>query len=273
MRLGPNAFVRLCLAALLLGSASAGRADPAAQNADRAKALADAAVDALKAKDNEKARDLAAQAIALQPSVNAIFLHGVACGNLEDWPCAIADLEKGKSMAAAGGADAQTLDAIDRNMARAYLFGGRSQEGLDLAAQLKSRDPSSAAEMDGVVAAYFKNQAVAKMKGGDADGAEALLERGAKLAPTSAAKLYVQAANLLAQKAPPDWNAVEAEARKALAADPGDAQANYVVGIARGNSGDKAGAIAFLQKAQANAGADAELKGDADAALKKLGIQ
>jgi tetratricopeptide (TPR) repeat protein len=264
---------RPALAIALIAAAAPAAAVPAAQNADQAKALSDSAVDALKAKDNSKARDLAAQALLLQPSVNNLFIHGTACANLQDWACAIADLEKAKAMAAAGGADAPTLNAIDRSMSTAYLFGGRSQEGLDLAAQLKRRDPSSAANVDEIVAAYFNSQAVEKMKGGDADGAEALLDRAAGLAPSSAAKLYVQAANVLAQKVPADWTAVEAEARKALAIDAEDAHANYVVGIARANAHDKAGAVPYLQKAQANAGADAELKADADAALKKLGVQ
>ncbi|HEX5258089.1 MAG TPA: hypothetical protein VFW35_04825 [Sphingomicrobium sp.] len=259
--------------ALMLAAAATAPAAAAAQNVDKAKALADSAVDALKARDNSRALDLSAQAVALQPSVNNLFIHGTACGNLEDWACAIADLEKAKSMATAGGADAPTLNAIDRSMSTAYLFGGHEQAGLDLAAELRKRDPSSAADIDRAVAFYFNEEAVAKAKAGDVSAAETLLERGAGLAPSAAATLYVEAANVLAQKAPPDWKGVEAEARKALAIEPDDARANYVVGIALANSGDKAGAIPFLQKAQAGAGTDAELKGEADAALKKLGVQ
>ncbi|MBV8300003.1 MAG: hypothetical protein JO083_10720, partial [Candidatus Eremiobacteraeota bacterium] len=48
------------------------------------------------------------------------------------------------------------------------------------------------------------------------------------------------------------------------------ARANYVAGIAVANGGDSKAAIPLLQKAKANAGSDASLNADIDAALKKL---
>ncbi len=81
----------------------------------------------------------------------------------------------------------------------------------------------------------------------------------------------MQAANVLSSGKTPDWKKVKAEADKALAIDPNEPRANFVAGVAVANSaGDKAVAIALLQKAKANAGPDTKLASDADAALAQL---
>ena len=56
-----------------------------------------------------------------------------------------------------------------------------------------------------------------------------------------------------------------------LAADPNDAHANFIEGVSLANSGDKPGAVTYLQKAKANAGSDAALVSSIDAALKAVG--
>lgn len=237
------------------------------------KYFSDAAVDALKAKDNQRALDLSARALALEPNVNPLYIHGTACANLQNWACATSDLEKAKAQATAGGADAPTLNAIDAALVTTYLFGGRPQPGLDLGQQLKRREPSLSARVDDAFIAYFKQAASANVRAGDFDGAAAQLERAAQLAPRSAVSLYVQAANVLANKPQPDWNRVQAEAGKALAIDLGSGPANYVIGIAKAHAGDRAGAVPFLEKARAKAGDDPTLSADATAALKKLGAE
>jgi Flp pilus assembly protein TadD len=259
-------------ACVLTGMGTLSVAAPA-QQPNSAKALSDAAVDALKAKDNARARALSAQAVALQPDVNNLFVHSVACANLLDWGCAILDLEKAQHMARTGGADPATLNAIDGSLATAYLFGGHAQSGLDLAQELKRRDPGSAVRLDQAIATHFNGEGAAKIKAGDFDGAAAELEHAADLAPHSAPMLYTQAAKVLAEKPQPDWRRVEAEAEKAIAIEPGDGTANYMVGIAKANSGDKAGAIPYLKKAQANPGNDSNLAADTATALKKLGAE
>ena len=235
-----------------------------------AKAYADAAVDALKAKNNDQAIALSDKALALQQNVNTLFIQGTAYANAQKYPQAIADLEKAKAQATAGHADAATLNAIDASLATSYIFGGQPDKGMAIAKQLKQRDPSNT-RVDDTLAAYYNQEAVAAMKAGKKTEAVTDLETAAKAVPSRAVVLYVQAANVLSQGDKPDWKAVKAEADKALALDPNDARANYVAGIALANSGDSKGAIPLLQKAKANAGSDASLNADIDAALKKLG--
>jgi tetratricopeptide (TPR) repeat protein len=235
-----------------------------------AKAYADAAVDALKAKNNDQAIALADKALALQQNVNTLFIQGTAYANAQKYPQAIADLEKAKAQATAGHADAATLNAIDASLATSYIFGGQTDKGVALAGALKQRDPTNT-RVDDTLAAYYNQQAVAAMQAGKKDEAVTDLENAAKAVPSRAVVLYVQAANVLSQGTTVDWKRVKAEADKALALDGNDARANYVAGIAVANQGDSKGALPYLQKAKANAGSDASLNADIDAALKKLG--
>ncbi|HEY0613014.1 MAG TPA: tetratricopeptide repeat protein [Candidatus Elarobacter sp.] len=236
-----------------------------------AKAYADAAVDALKAKNNEQAIALADKALALQQNVNTLYIQGTAYANAQRYPQAIADLEKAKAMATAGSADAATLNAIDASLATSYLFGGQTDKGMALAKALKQRDPSNT-RVDDAVAAYYNQKASDAAKAGKKDEAVAALESAAQAVPSRAVSLYTAAANVLASGSTGvDWKRVKAEADKALAVNPNDARANYVAAIALANGGDSKGALPFLQKAKANVGSDASLSTDIDAALKKLG--
>jgi tetratricopeptide (TPR) repeat protein len=234
-----------------------------------AKAYSDAAVDALKAKNNDQAIAYSDRALALQQNVNTLYIQGTAYANAQKYPQAIADLEKARAQASAGHADAATLNAIDGSLATAYIFGGQNDKGLALAKALKQRDPSNT-RVDDTLASYYNQQAIAAMKAGRATEAVADLETAAKAVPSRAVVLYTAAANVLAQGDKPDWKAVKAEADKALAIAPNDAHANYVAGIALANGGDGKGAVTYLQKAKANAGSDASLNADIDTALKKL---
>jgi Gram-negative bacterial TonB protein C-terminal/Tetratricopeptide repeat len=240
------------------------------------KAYADAAVDALKAKDNDRAVALSGQALALNRTVNALFIQGTAYANAQKYPQAVADLEEAKTRATAGAADAATLNAIDASLATSYIFGGQTAKGLALAQALKKRDPSST-RVDDTLAAYYSQRAVAAMQAGNAAEAVAQLESAAKAVPSRAVVLYVQAANVLAQGVKPDWKIVKAEADKALALDANDARANYVAGIALANQLDtKAGtpdikpAMAYLQKAKAYAGTDVPFNIEIDNAIASL---
>jgi tetratricopeptide (TPR) repeat protein len=235
-----------------------------------AKAYVDAAVDALKAKDNTRAIALSAKSLALLPSVNALYVEGTAYGNVQDYAKAIATIEKAKLQATGGKADAATLNAIDASLAASYIFGGQTEKGLALAQNLKRRDPSNT-RIDDTLAVYYNQQAAAAMKGGKRDEAVADLEAAAKAIPSRAVPLLDQAANLLASGAGVDWKRVKAEADKALAIDANDARANYSAGIALANSGNPKEALVLLRTAKATAGSDAELNANIDAALKTLG--
>ncbi len=234
-----------------------------------AKAYADAAVDALKAKSYDRAIALSDKALALQQNVNTLYIRGAAYANAQKYAQAIADLERAKAQATAGNADSATINAIDASLATSYVFGGQAEKGIALARDLKRRDPSNT-RVDDTLAAYYNQQAVAAMQAGKKDEAVADLENAAKIVPARSVVLYVQAANVLSQGDKPDWKRVKAEVDKALAVDPNDARANYVAGIALANQGDSKGAIPLLQKAKANAGSDTSLNADIDTALKKL---
>ncbi len=234
-----------------------------------AKAYSDAALDALKAKNNDQAIALAGKAVALQDSPSSLYIRGTAYANAQQYTQAIADLERAKSEAVTGHANATTLNAIDAALATSYVLGGQPDKGLALAQDVKRRDPSNT-HIDDTLAMYYNRQAVDAMKAGNKTLAVTDLETAAKAVPSRAASLYVQAANVLSQGEKPDWKAVKAEADKALAVDPNDARANYVEGIALANSGDTKNALAALQKAKAAAGSDADLNANIDAALKKL---
>jgi TonB family protein len=234
-----------------------------------AKAYADAAVDALKAKNNDQAIALSDKALALQQNVNTLYIQGTAYGNAQKYPQAIADLEKAKTQATAGHADAATLNAIDSSLVTAYLFGGQADKGTALAKAIKQRDPSNT-RVDDAIAAYYNQQALAAAKAGKTDQAVALLEQAAQAVPSQGTVLYTQAANVFANASTPDWKKVKAEADKALALSPNDARANYVAGIAVANGGDKTNALSYLQKAKANAGADTTLAAQVDTAIATL---
>jgi tetratricopeptide (TPR) repeat protein len=245
-----------------------------------AKAYADAAVAALKAKNNDLAIALADKALAQQVNVNTLFIRGTAYANAQKYPQAIADLERAKTNAVSGKADTATMNAIDASLATSYIFGGQTDKGVALAKALKARDPSNT-RVDDTLAAYYNQQAIAAMNAGKKAEAVADLEAAAKAVPSRAVILYVQAANILSQGDKPDWSVVKAEADKALAINANDARANYVAGIALANALDPKGAkpdtkpaLAYLQKAKANVGADASLSADIDkaiAALAKMG--
>lgn len=242
---------------------------PSQFKAVEVKAYSDAALDALKAKNNDQAVALSTKALALQESVNGLFLRGTAYANAQQYPQATADLERARALAGSGKADASTLNAIDSALVAAYLLGGQGDKGLALAKDLKRRDPANT-RIDDALASYYNNQASAALKAGNKTLAVSTLESAATAVPSRAVVMYVQAANVLSQGDKPDWKAVKAEADKALAVAPNDARANYVAGIALANQGDSKNAIVFLQKAKASAGADNDLNTNIDAALKKL---
>jgi TonB family protein len=271
-----NALLGVAESYLNDATASAAAFDQAGTIPDRFKVVAahaysDAAVDSLKAKNYDQAVTLAGKSLALQPSVNGLYIRGTAYENAQQYPAAIADLEKAKAQASSGNADPKSVNAIDTALATAYVFGGQTDKGIALAQDVKRRDPSNT-QVDDAMTAYYNQQARAAIQAGKSDQAVADLESGARAVPGRAALLYTSAASVMAgsAKTADDWKKVKSEADKALALDPNSAQANFVAGIALGNSGDRAGATAALQKAKANVGTDSDLSGKIDTALAQL---
>jgi len=206
---------------------------------------------------------IAAAVVTNPVAKNILYRSGFAEPGHTEYLAKLAQASTGKS-------DQSTIDTIDSGLVTAYLLGGQPDKGLALAKEVKKRDPSNA-RIDDAMAGYYNQQASTAMTAGKKDQAVASLEAGALAVPTRAALMYTQAANILAAGTSPDWKKVKAEADKALAVDPNDGHANFLAGVALANSGNKAGAIPLIQKAKANAGSDAKLASDADAALKQLG--
>lgn len=237
-----------------------------------AKTYSDAAIDALKAKNDQQAVAYAQKSVALQPNANALYVEGIAYLNAQQYDKSAAALEQAKSLAQTGAkTDPKTIDAIDTELAQVYLLGGQAQKGLALAQDVKRRDPSNT-HVDDAIAAYYNNQARDLAKAGKNADAVAQYEAGAKAVPASAGILYANAANVLAQgaKSKDDWTKVKVEADKALAVTPTNANALFLDGVAMGNTGDLAGAKAALTKAKANVGSDAALSAQIDAQLANL---
>jgi TonB family protein len=238
-----------------------------------AKAYADAALDALKAHMNDQASALADKSLALQQSADVYYIRGTAEANAMKYAASVADLEKARQqVASAPHPDQKSIDAIDASLATAYVMSGQTDKGIALAQQVKEHDPSDT-RIDDALVAYYNGEAATAVQGGKRDVAVADLETGAKTVPSHAVAFYTQATNVLAGGTSPDWKKVRAEADKALAVDPNSALANYLGGVAAANGGDRTAAIAYLQKAKANAGSDAKLASDADTALQKLGAK
>src|SRR5581483_6549814 len=140
-----------------------------------AKAYSDAALDQLKAKNNDQAIALASKSLALQQGVNGLYLRGTAYANAQQYAPAIA-----------GKADASTLNAIQSALVSAYLLGGQSSKGLAMAQDLKRRDPTNT-RIDDALASYYNHQASDALKAGNKALAVSTLENGAAALPSRAA--------------------------------------------------------------------------------------
>jgi tetratricopeptide (TPR) repeat protein len=152
------------------------------------------------------------------------------------------------------------------------LAADQADKGVALALQVRARDPGNV-QLVTILSNYYVTAGNAAAHAGKAADAVSDYEQAAQLVPAQAPQLYIGAANILgnAAKTPDDFKKALAEVRKALALTPDDAGANYVAGVLAANAGDQPGAVAYLQRAKANVGADAALAAKVEAALKKLG--
>jgi TonB family protein len=236
------------------------------------KAYRDDALAALGTKSFDAAAGFASKAIALTPGdFNLLYIRGTAYASGQHFPEAITDLEKAKSLAAASTATPETRLLIDKSLAQVYLLGGQTEKGMALAQEVKKRDPAAGAELGQAIAESYAKQAAADTADSKIDLAVTAFESAATADPPRAALFYYEAAATMTKVGKPDWKSVRAESDKSLAVDPTSARTNYLAGVAAANSGDKAAAIVYLQKAKANVGTDATLGVQVDAALKALG--
>jgi tetratricopeptide (TPR) repeat protein len=226
----------------------------------------DAAMKAFNTQQYQQAIDLSTKSITAKESIEALYIRGNAYAATGKFPLAIADLEKARGIAVAGGGG-PIVGAIDNSLLTSFMFSGQTDKALAVYHDLKTKNPRDT-RIDDVVVQGFQAQAGAAMRAQKIGDAVTALERGATEVPTRAASFYSTAAYYMSTDPKADWKKVQAEAGKALAVDPNNARANFVNGVALANQGDNAGAIASLQKAKA--GTDAQVAKDADAALQQL---
>jgi tetratricopeptide (TPR) repeat protein len=218
------------------------------------KAYAEAAMAAYRAKSYDAGIAKAKRATELAPGLGAYNVLGFGELSKGDDAPAIADLEKARSLAASENARPHERALIDDNLAEAYAEAGNLDSAKTIAAEVRQLDPSDTHAQNSLANYYFKKGQALVGAGKHADAA-ALFEQAAQQVPTQAAALYSQAAiaYLNAQPSPLNDKA-KADADKALAVDPDNAEANYAAGVALANqSGHQKDALVYLQKADASA--------------------
>jgi tetratricopeptide (TPR) repeat protein len=212
---------------------------PAQYQAQAAKAYADAAIDAVNAKDPASAVELAKKSVALSGTYDKYLVLGYSQLAANDAASAVTSLEKARDLAKSANATPKQLSAVYINLVQAYARNGDFDKAKAVAAEDKQIDPDSKA--DQVLESAFYSRGNALQNAGKLTDAAAVFEQAAVALPKSAGPFYARAAlaylavkpdSASAGKADPNLDKANADADKALAADPGNASANYAKGIA-----------------------------------------
>jgi len=224
---------------------------------------------ALRGHHYARAIDYATRALTIDENVHMYFVRATAWASWLRYAQAIDDFEAAKALALRTRATPGVLDAIDVGLATSYIFGGQTDRGEQLAKAFKASHNGST-RIDDAIVTYYSQAAIAGMRQNKPEEAISYFERAAALVPARAPSLYIGACNIITQIPPIDWMRVKTEASKALAISPNDPYANFEEGLALARSGDANDAIPFLQTAQANAGSDTTLAGNAGELLRTL---
>jgi len=239
-----------------------------------AKAYAEAASSALRAKDYARATTYAQKAVAVAPSVSNYNSLGLAQLDTGDATSAIVSLEKARSL---GASDAKATPhdraLVEGNLVSAYLAAGQIEKAKTVADEAMKLDPSETTSAN-VFANYYIKEAQTAAAAGKGDAAATAYEQAATMAPTSAADLYGEAAIAYLNMKPANNAKASVDAQKALALKPDSAVANYAAGVALANMpGKDKDALVYLQKADASAkaGTDPKLTAAIENVIKALG--
>lgn len=239
-----------------------------------AKAYAEAASAALRAKDYARATTYAQKAVAVAPSVSNYNSLGLAQLNTGDAAGAVTSLEKARSLGASDAKETPHDRAlIDGNLVSAYLAAGQVDKAKTVAAEATKTDPSETTSAN-VFANYYIKEAQTAAAADKGDAAAAAYEQAAAMAPSSAADLYGEAAIAYLNLKPANNAKASVDAQKALALKPDSAVANYAAGVALANTpGKDKDALVYLQKADASAkaGTDPKLTAAIEKVIKQLG--
>jgi tetratricopeptide (TPR) repeat protein len=274
-------------AEVLLGVADSFGGDPAGASAafdkagtvpDQYKALAlqsyeKYANDALNDQKYNDAVTAAGHAIDLNPQdTGAFYTRGIAYSDLSNYSASIADLQKTVALAGAAKTDTKTMLAIEFNLAVAQLNAGQFGEAATTARDIYRDDVDMSGKLDKFAFVSVTNAAIPLANAGNIPAAVSRLESGATAFPHEGAALTGEAAYIMASDKKPNWDQIKAEADKALALDPTDGRANFVLGIQAAQKSDPKTALDYMNKAKASQayGSDPGLAKQINDALTKL---
>jgi tetratricopeptide (TPR) repeat protein len=245
---------------------------PDAQKIVAAKAYAEASTAAYKAKQPDLAVADAKKAVALSPTAFSYNDLGMAEDVAGDHDAAVADLEKARDEAATLKPTDRV--AIDVNLASILYNAGKDDQAKPIVAEITSLDPTNAA-LANISANHFIKLAEAADAAKNLDEGETQWVAAAKAAPKESATFYAHAALDEMSKKPSSAEKAQSLANMALAVDPDNALANYVIGFELADAGKKQEALAALNKADATAksGPDSSLKTAIENLVKQLNNQ
>lgn len=228
-----------------------------------AKAYAEDTNALIKNNQSDKAIAVAKRAAQLAPSLFTYNNLGSAEVQTGQNDAAVTDLEKARSLGpSTPNAKPKDRAQLDVNLVDAYLATNNIEKAKTVAAEAAQLDPSQSGAAGNQFANYYYKQSQTLSKAGKAGEAAAMLEQGAASAPKAAAlQLYTQAAfTYLGAQPKPDNDKAKADADKALALGPDDAQANFAEGVALANTGKGKDALTYLNKADDAAKKDNDTK-------------
>jgi tetratricopeptide (TPR) repeat protein len=214
----------------------------------------------------------AKKAVALQPSVatyNALGIHELSA---KDPASAVRDLEQADKLAAADSKIPANVHAtVLANLASAYAANGQMDKAKTTVDAAVKLDPGNKAG-DGIanILAQQAESLESQKKFADAGAA---FESAAQFSPSNASVFYLRASiSYLSEQPKPDPAKARDAANKSLAANPNNANANYTLGVALAELGQKDDARAALQKAltQAKAANETALADKIQAAIKQI---
>lgn len=245
---------------------------PDTQKAIASKAYSEASTIAYKAKQTDVAVADAKKAVALAPSAFSYNDLGMAEDAAGDHDAALADLEKAHDGAATLKPSERV--AIDLNLASMLYNAGKDDQAQPIVAEITSLDPTNPG-LQNISANHYIKLAEAADAAKNMDEGETQWVAAAKAAPKESATFYAHAALDEMSKKPGSAAKAQSLANMALAVDPDNALANYVIGFELADAGKKDEALAALNKADASAksGPESSLKTAIENLIKQLSNQ
>jgi tetratricopeptide (TPR) repeat protein len=228
---------------------------------------------ALDQKKYPEAIAAAGHAIDLEPqSAEGYYTRGQAYMGAQNYASAIADLQKARALATAAKMEEKTLGTLAFTLAVAQLHAGLFGEAATTAKDVARIDTARSTQLDKFAYVDVMEAGITLANAGKTADSVSRLEAGAGYFPNDAAALTAEAAYIMAIDKKPDWDRVKAEATKALALDPNEGKADFVLGYAAAQKQDPKTALDYMTKAKASPtyGTDARLAKQIDDALKAL---